>query len=262
MKHNKHLQSMLRAATAVSAMVFAFGAALAQGPIQGGPGTPRVDQPSQGGGGGGVGIGINIDLGSVINIIRNATRRDDQAKPPVLQKKAVTVSSGSSGNYTIDWVVQYANTTGATLPNVLVKDGPIATIIPGSLQPPPASWTATTNGNVPVDNFALWTGTNIAPHGVMTATFPAPLAANISVSGTGDGYQPIPYTKNSAPAGLHIYAMNHHQDPGNFSFSCIDATTGTSCVPMSTLNKSCPACARPKPASSIRARAEKKCFIN
>ena len=238
MKQNKHLLGMLRTATAASALVLAFGAALAQGPIQGpvqgGPGTPRVDQPSQSGGGG-VGIGINIDLGSVFNAIRNATRKDtqdkdDQTKPPVLQKKAVTVSSGSSGNYTIDWVVQYANNTGATLPSVTVKDGPIATIINPSLVPglvPQQGWTGTTNGNVPVDNYALFSGTNIAPHGVMTATFIASGSSGpVTLSGGGDGFQPIPYAHS---AGRRIYIMNHHEGPGSNLFDCVIAATGVRC---------------------------------
>ena len=239
MKQNKQLLAMLRITAAASALALVFGPALAQGPIQGVPGTPRVDQPSQGGGGG-VGIGINIDLGSVFNAIRNATRKDaqdkdDQTKPPVLQKKAVTVSSGASGSYTIDWVVQYANNTGATLPNALIKDGPIATIIPGSLQPPPAGWTATTNANVPIDNFALWTGINITPHGVMTATFPPPAAAStwLGDPSSGDGYHPIPYTKISAPSGPRIYIMNHHKNPGRLK--CVDLTTQASCAGWGTL---------------------------
>ncbi len=240
MNQNKNLLSVLRAATAASALALALGAALAQGPVQGVPGTPRVEQPNQRqdnpNGGGGVGIGINIDLGSIFNAIRNATRKDqpdkdDPKKPPVLQKSAVTVSSGSSGNYTIDWVVQYANNTGATLPNVLVKDGPIATIIPGSLLPPPTGWTAQTNAlPLPADNFALWTGTNIAPHGVMTATFPPPLPASMSLAGSGDGYQPIPYTRLSVPAGQRIYFMNHHATPGTKLFKCLDLTTGVACT--------------------------------
>ena len=238
MKQNKHLLGMLRTATATAAsvLVLAFGAALAQGPVQGGPGTPRVEQPNQGGGG--VGIGINIDIGSVFNAIKNAAiknqqKRDEQDKPPVLQKKAVTVSSGSSGNYTIDWVVQYANNTGATLPKVTVTDGPIATIINSSLVPhlvPQQGWTGTTNGNVPVDNFALFSGTNIAPHGVMTATFAAAGPSTMSLSGSGDGYQPIPYTRLSAPAGRRIYIMNHHALPGALLFKCLDVATGTDCA--------------------------------
>ena len=233
MKQNEHLLGTLRAAIAASVLGIAFGAAIAQGPIQGVPGTPRIEQPSQGGGG--MGIGINIDLGSVFNAIKNAAAKnqqdkDDQSKPPVLQKKAVIVSSGASGNYTIDWVVQYANNTGATLPAAVVKDGPIATIIPSSLQPPPTGWTATTNGNVPADNFALWTGTNIAPHGVMTATLAASSGTPVTpLAGSGDGYQPIPYMRTSAPAGKRFYFMAHHEDENSAVFNCVNAD-GTKCL--------------------------------
>ena len=210
--------------------------ALAQGPIQGVPGVPRVDQPSQGGGG--MGIGINIDLGSVFNAIKNAAvknqqKKDEQDKPPVLQKTAVTVSSGASGSYTIEWVVQYSNNTGSTLPKVTVTDGPIATIINPSLDPglaPKQGWTGTTNANAPVDNFALFSGTNIAPHGVMTASFTTPAPKAMSFSGGGDGYQPIPYTRIAAPAGPRIYVMHHHENAGNISFKCFDVTAVADCT--------------------------------
>ncbi len=231
--HITHLRHLLRAATAASALALALGTAWAQGPVQGVPGTPRVDQPRQGGGGGG--IGINIDLGSVFNAIKNATKKDeqpkdDQTKPPVLQKKATTVSSGASGNYTIDWVVQYANNTGSTIPKVTVTDGPISTIIPGSLQPPPNGWAATTNAlPLPADNFALWTGTNIAPHGLMTATFPPAGPAVINVGAGGDGFQPIPYVH---PSGRRIYVINHHTSPAASStpFDCVDISIGSRCA--------------------------------
>ncbi|NQW94869.1 MAG: hypothetical protein HQ446_12725, partial [Polaromonas sp.] len=237
MKQNKHLLNALRLATAASALALALGAAMAQGPVPGAPGIPRVEPPSlrpdkPGSDKPGGGIGITIDLGGIFNAIRNAIQKDppkkeEPEKPPILHKSAVSISSGSSGNYTIDWVVQYANNTGATLPNVLIKDGPIATIIPGSLQPPPIGWTATTNAlPLPADNFALWTGTNIAPHGVMTATFPPPVAASITLAGSGDGYQPIPYTRLSVPAGPRIYYMNHHEAPGLQLFKCLDLSTG------------------------------------
>ena len=117
----------LRRVTFLFAMTSA--ASLAQGQIEQGP------RPVPGGNsnsGGGLGIGINIDIGTIFNAIKNLKKNDEQPKdkPPVLQKKAVTVSSGSSGNYTIDWVVQYANNTGATLPSATVIDGPIAVITP------------------------------------------------------------------------------------------------------------------------------------
>lgn len=89
MKQNTQLLAVLRAATAASAFVLALGAAMAQGPIPGVPGIPRVDQPSQRpdnpGGGGGVGIGINIDLGSVINLLRDRNKKDQKCDPEVEQ---------------------------------------------------------------------------------------------------------------------------------------------------------------------------------
>ncbi len=232
MKRIEKVLRVLCTTTALSTLMLAANMATAQGPVQGVPGTPRVDTPRQGGGGSGV--GINIDLGAVFNLIKNATKKDDQpkddqTKPPVLQKTAVTVSSGTSGNYTIDWVVQYANNTGATLPNVQVKDGPIATIINPSLNPglaPKQGWTGTTNANAPVDNFALFSGTNIAPHGVMTATIASSGSGTFNVSGSGDGFQPIPFKHTS---GARIYIMNHHTLPGMTSFNCIDAVTGAAC---------------------------------
>ncbi len=223
MKPHKNLIRLL-AATATLAITLA----VAQGPVQGPTGTPRTETPRQGGGGGGVGIGINIDIGTIFNAIKNATKKDEQDKPPVLQKKAVTVSSGASGNYTIDWVVQYANNTGATLPTATVIDGPISTIIPSSLQPPPNGWAATTNAlPLPADNFANWTGTDIAPHGVMTATLSLSSGSGtIAVGGGGDGFQPIPFVHS---AGRRVYIMNHHASPGDLSFACVNMTTGASC---------------------------------
>lgn len=188
------------------------------------PGTPRTEP--RGGGGGGVGVGINIDLGAIFSAIKNLQNNEDEPKnnPPALNKVATDVSL-STGGYTVNWVVQYANTSGAVLPSATVIDGPISTIIPGSLQQPPG-WIGTTNSNPPAHNFAKWTGTNIAPHGVMTATLVAAGGGNFSVTGAGDGYQPIPY---SHPSGPRIYLMNHHEAPGTALFDCIDATTGIRC---------------------------------
>ncbi len=186
--------------------------------------TPKIEQPRQGGG-----IGNPFNLTGLFSALKNLVAVNPPKQPPTLQKQASNVSSTSGGNYTIDWVVQYANNTGVTQPNVTVIDGPIATILPASLQQP-LGWTGTTNSTAPVDNYAKWSGTSVAPHGVMTAPFPAPLSSSIAISGSGDGYQPIPYTKVSAPSGPRIYIMNHHEAPGVASFKCVDLTTGMSCV--------------------------------
>ena len=185
--------------------------------------TPKIEQPRQGGG-----TGTPFNLTSIFNALKNLVAIDPPQPPPTLHKQATNVSSTSGGNYTIDWVVQYANNTGVTQPNVTVTDGPLATIIPSSLQQP-LGWTGATNLFPPVDNFAKWTGTSVAPQGVMTAPFPAPLSSSIAISGSGDGYQPIPYTRVSAPSGPRIYMMNHHLAPGAASFKCVDLTTGMSC---------------------------------
>ena len=211
---------------------------LAQGQIEQGP------RPVPGGNsnsGGGLGIGINIDIGTIFNAIKNLKKNDEQPKdkPPILQKKAVTVSSGASGNYTIDWVVQYANNTGATLPNATIVDGPIAIIIPGSLQQPPG-WTGTTNSTPPPDNFAKWTGANVAPHGVMTATLVASSGPPTApLAGSGDGYQPIPYTRTAVPAGRRFYFMAHHEDENSAVFNCINAD-GTKCATTGTWPRKLP----------------------
>ena len=218
MLHNFH--RTLRHAACLLAISGALSVAFGQ--IEQGPKTTPGNTS-----GGGVGIGINIDIGTIFNAIKNLRKNDEPPKPPVLQKKAVTVSSGSSGNYTIDWVVQYANNTGATLPSATVRDGPIATIIANSLQQP-LGWTGMTNASPPpIDNFAQWTGANIAPHGVMTASLGSTSPPNVTVAGSGDGYSPIPYSHSK---GLRVYLVNHHSNVGELNFKCVDTTTGLACA--------------------------------
>ncbi len=217
-----HRTPLWRTRTVAAALLLSCGLAFAQH-----PGTPAVEPPRQtGGGGGGVGIGINIDLGSLFNAIKNATKKDEQTKPPVLQKKAVSVSSGNSGNYTVDWVVQYANNTSLPQTSVTVVDGPIATIIPGSLQQPPG-WSGATNANPPADNYAKWTGAIVPPHGFMTATMATTGSGNIVVGGSGDGFHPIPFVHST---GRRTYIMNHHASAGLQSFICINMATGAACT--------------------------------
>jgi hypothetical protein len=166
-------------------------------------------------------------LSGLLGGLRNAARGEG-GKPPALQKKALATGSGANGNYTVSWVVSYANTSNQALNNVIVRDGPIATITPGSLQQP-TGWTGATNSNAPANNYAQWTGALVPPHGVMTQTLPAPMPKSMSFSGSGDGYQPIPYARIAPPAGQRIYIMNHHLAPGNLLFKCFDVTAGTDC---------------------------------
>ncbi len=169
-------------------------------------------------------------LGNFLGNLRNAAR-GTAGKPAALEKKALAVGNSVNGNYTINWVVSYANTSNQALSNVIVRDGPIATIIPGSLQQP-AGWTGATNaasGNTPADNYAQWNGAIVPPHGVITQTVPPLLPKTINTSGGGDGYQPIPYTRISTPSGQRVYVMNHHEKPGYPLFRCFDVVAGTDC---------------------------------
>ncbi|MEQ1767475.1 MAG: hypothetical protein ABL859_08615, partial [Methylotenera sp.] len=165
--------------------------------------------------------------GGVLSANKKVTTNTPKSNTlPVLQKHATSVSNASGGNYTVDWVVQYANTSGQTITNATVKDGAISTIIPGSLQQP-AGWTGVTSSG---NTIATWTGTSVPPFGVMTAPFPVAMSSTLTFSGSGDGYQPIPYTKISAPSGPRIYVRNHHQTPNAVLFKCLDLTSGTDCM--------------------------------
>lgn len=184
------------------------------------------------------GFGITIDLGSLMGAIRDAIQKDGQEQDgqdiPPLAKTAVGVSPVSGGGYTIDWVIQYANTTGTTQPGVTIVDGPIATILPASLQQPPG-WTGTTNANPPMDNWVKWTGSAPPIVGYLTATFPTSSPSTFNPGpAAGDGYLPIPYRRAGV---LRIYYFNHHiggaLPPNDVNvakpFGCIDTQTGAPC---------------------------------
>ena len=167
-------------------------------------------------------------LGNFLGNLRNAAR-GTTGKPAALEKKVIAVGPSVNGNYTINWVVSYANTSNQALSNVIVRDGPIATIIPGSLQQP-TGWTGATNaasGNTPADNYAQWNGALVPPHGVMTQTLPAAGPGNVTVGGGGDGFQPIPFVHST---GRRIYIMNHHANPGDLSFGCVNMNSGANCA--------------------------------
>lgn len=191
---------------------------------------PKPPQESRPRGGGG--FGLSIDLGSVLNAIRNAV--EQASLPPPLAKQATAVTPQPGGGYTIDWVVQYANTTNATQTGVTLVDGPIATIIPSSLQQP-AGWVGTTNATPPVDNWVKWTGNAPPLSGTMSAAFPAMSAASFNPgAASGDGFRAIPYRRAGV---LRIYYFNHHiggaAPPNDVNtakpFGCIDTATGNPC---------------------------------
>jgi hypothetical protein len=186
--------------------------------------TPSNPTGSAGGSQPRAATGAANRLGNLLGSLR-AAARGTADKPPALEKKAFAVGPSVNGNYTINWVVSYANTSNQALSNVIVRDGPISTIIPGSLQQP-AGWTGATNSNAPINNYAQWNGAIVPPHGVMTQTLPAAGPSQINVGGNGDGFGPIPYTH---PSGRRTYLMNHHEAPGTKLFNCFDMLTAVSC---------------------------------
>lgn len=149
---------------------------------------------------------------------KNSAQTGGTNSLPVLQKHATSVSNASGGNYTVDWVVQYANTSGQTITNATVKDGPISTIIPGSLQQP-AGWTGATSAS---NTMATWTGASVPPFGVMTAPIAASGFGGMPALKGQDGYIPIPYNHST---GQRIYMFNHGPNVSN-NFQCAKASGG------------------------------------
>lgn len=174
--------------------------------------------------GGGIGTGIIIDLGVIFNAIKNAIKKQDFPSYPPLEKKAEHISI-SGNTYTIDWVVYYANNTNATQTGVVVQDGPISTIIPGSLQQP-SGWTGSLSAS---NTIAQWIGNAPPINGYMSSTFPASYSSTLNITGSGDGYRAIPYRHISSGGKLRIYFINHHNTPIINIFKCIDTTTGNYC---------------------------------
>ncbi|MGC8870845.1 MAG: hypothetical protein ACP5PT_07140, partial [Brevinematia bacterium] len=180
--------------------------------------------PNSKGGGGGFGIGITIDIGAIFNAIKNALKREDLPTYPTLEKKATNISSSGS-TYTIDWVVYYANNTNTTQNGINITDGPVNTIIPGSLQQP-TGWTGSLAGG---NTLAQWTGNAPPINGYMSSPITtSSYASTFNITGAGDGFRAIPYRHVSSGNKLRIYFINHHLNP-TATFRCIDATTGNNC---------------------------------
>ncbi|NOS98862.1 MAG: hypothetical protein HOP25_10380 [Methylotenera sp.] len=165
--------------------------------------------------------------GGVLSANKKVTTNTPKSNAlPVLQKHATSVSNASGGNYTVDWVVQYANTSGQTITNATVKDGAISTIIPGSLQQP-AGWTGVTSSG---NTIATWTGASVPPFGVMAAPIVTSGFSGMPAVSGKDGYIPIPYNHST---GQRIYMFNHGpgvNETGTLvNFQCAKASGGA-CV--------------------------------
>lgn len=161
MKQNKQILAVLRAATTISALALAVGLAttqaLAQGPVQG---TPRVEQPSQGGG---LGIGINIDVGSVINAIRNANKKDETCDPEVEESARNQFAKAPTATGTADQFVRRlceqhkAQSSPRKAPITLTSSKK-----PWQRNTPQRN-TCKVNGDFESGNFASWSGADNGP---------------------------------------------------------------------------------------------------
>ncbi len=174
---------------------------------------------------GGVGPGIILPFILIPMLIQKLTQ--GQPTYPTLDKKPLNITQ-SGNTYTVDWVVYYANNTNTTQNNVTITEGPINTIVPGSLQQP-AGWTGTLNST---NTIATWTGNAPPINGYMTATVSTSMASSFNVVGSGDGYRAIPYRHMASGGKLRIYFINHHEPPTSQSlnvFKCVDTSTGNYC---------------------------------
>ncbi len=190
-------------------------------------------QIPQGEGKGGVKIGPGIIIPFILipSIIKKLKEGKEQLPAyKTLEKKPINISQ-SGNNYIIDWVVYYANNTNSVQNGITISDGPINSIIPGSLQQP-AGWTGSLN---PTNNVATWTGNAPPINGYMTATVSTQMASTFNVTGGGDGYRAFPYRHMSSGGKLRIYFINHHEpmfsniNTGQI-FKCVDTLTGNYCT--------------------------------
>lgn len=186
MKQNKYLLTVLREATAAGVLALAFGTALAQGPVPGVPGIPRVDQPSQRSdnpsGGGGAGVGINIDLGSVINAIRNFNKKDESCNPEVEESARIQFTQAPTATGTMEQFVRRLCEQHKT--QSTPRKAPIT--LASSKKPwersIPQGNTCKVNGDFESGNFSSWSGAN---NGLMSGTYTNPPV--ITIPGISSG---------------------------------------------------------------------------
>ncbi len=186
--------------------------------------------PSEGKEGGvKIGPGILIPLIIIPGLIKKALERGELPTYPPIKKQALNVSQ-SGNTYTVDWVIYYANNTNTTQNGVTITEGPINTIVSGSLQQP-TGWTGSL---VAGNTIAQWTGNAPPINGYMSATVTTSMATSFNVTGGGDGFRAIPYRHVFSGNKLRIYFINHHEPMGSSTttgtiFKCVDTTTGSYC---------------------------------
>ena len=184
MKKNENLRSVLRAATAASALALALGAAMAQVPVPGAPGIPRVDPPSlrpdkPGSDKPGGGIGITIDLGSVVNLLRNLQKKDDHTDGEI-EQSAKDQFQKARPNITLEQLSQQFKADAARQ----VRRSTLRTAAAASRGPQgtPQTESCKTNGSFETGTLASWAG---ADNGPLTRSNPSRF--NINTIGINSG---------------------------------------------------------------------------
>ncbi|MFN3263344.1 MAG: hypothetical protein ACK42C_00405 [Aquificaceae bacterium] len=162
-------------------------------------------------------------------IIKKLTEKGELPTYPVLDKKPLNISQ-SGNTYTVDWVIYYANNTNSTQNGITITEGPLNTIVPGSLQQP-SGWSGSLNST---NTVATWTGNAPPVNGYMSANVNTGMASSFNVTGGGDGYRAFPYRHMASGGKLRIYFINHHEPMFNNTstgqiFKCVDTLTGNYC---------------------------------
>lgn len=188
-------------------------------------------RPAPQGEGGGIKVGPSIIIPFMLipAIIKKLTERGELPKYPTLEKKPLNISQ-SGNTYVVDWVVYYANNTNAVQNGITITEGPINTVVPGSLQQP-FGWSGALNST---NTIATWTGSAPPVNGYMSININTSVASSFNVTGGGDGYRAIPYRHMSSGGKLRIYFINHHEPMGANTntgtiFKCVDTATGNYC---------------------------------
>ncbi|RME08628.1 MAG: hypothetical protein D6804_07145, partial [Aquificota bacterium] len=185
--------------------------------------------PQKEGGGVKVGPSIIIPFMLIPAIIKKLTEKGELPTYPVLDKKPLNISQ-SGNTYTVDWVIYYANNTNSTQNGITITEGPLNTIVPGSLQQP-SGWSGSLNST---NTVATWTGNAPPVNGYMSANVNTGMASSFNVTGGGDGYRAFPYRHMASGGKLRIYFINHHEPMFNNTstgqiFKCVDTLTGNYC---------------------------------
>ena len=145
-------------------------------------------------------------------------------------EKEFTISGpNDQGEYIIDWLINYENTSGSTISQPAYSEiidtfSANQTLVAGSINTP-NGWSSSNSGA----SVTFQSNLDIPPEGniVHSNDFPGINNHLENITATGDGYKPIPYYPDLLTK--KIYVINHHASAVNPSFHCYDlnATTPT-----------------------------------